>query len=417
MRHKIYKRVKYNSLFPDYSILETGRNEAQAMRLAQQLHEVGLQMLATDSDRRLVVSRLLREGIDNAMHLILLTEEEVRTWRNVGPVFVEILASMTHEITANPEHIVDEWLNLHRLYILPDDLEMRKESEDFFGTLMANEEETIYPKEKQPSVLSQDNQDMIEFERCIIAAIEMLEHRHPYGLVLRRFFIDGYPTDAIVQQCGLASSTSLFRIVDKFFITPLLQGYPVKGIQFSEELLQKVSHLRKDLLYQRAEVVNMLHRIPPTRFLHLLGLTLLQRTTAERLWGGDYIVREGEVLHLRYVLHRLIASLQWRVTPTKESSLRKGITKPGNFFRALLKTHPCIEQDRKGYRLVSEHLTYDCARIARIVYDAHSPITTTDILTQYEHRYMERPLTLSISDIRKRFPRIHSIQRGVWQWK
>lgn len=405
------------SLFPDYAVLENGRNEAQAMRLAQQLHEVDLQMLATDSDRRLVVSRLRREGIADAMQLILLTEEEVRAWYNVGPVFVEILADMHHEVTAHPERIVETWLNQHRLYILPDDLEMRAESEDFFGTLMASEEEVSTYGIEQKVKTNDINEQMEEVERCLIAAIEMLERRHPHGTVLRRFFIDGYPTDAIVQQSGLVSSAALYRIVDKFFLEPLLHGYSVKGIQFTDNLLRKVRHLRKELLYQRTEVLESLQRIPPARFLHVLELTLLQRTTAERFWGGDYIVREGEVQHLRRVQRDLFAAMQWRVSPTKENTLRRGLKSPGPFFRTLLKTHPCIEQDRKGYRLVSEHLSYDCARIARIVYDAHGPITTTEILAQYERRYMERPQSLSITDIRKRFPKIHSIRRGVWSWK
>ena len=427
--------MKTNSLFPDYSVLETGRNEAQAMRLAQQLHEVDLQMLVTDSDRRTVVARLRREGIADAMQLILLTEEEVLRWRNVGPVFVEILASMRRQVVGNPERIVETWRNEHRLFVLPDDLEMQAEADDFFGLLLAAEDEggeAAEYKMRGAASGTKVNEGLSstieEFERCLVAAVEMAAHRTEGGVVLRKYLLEGLPVETIVESMKLASNASLYRMVYKNFCEPLLKGYPVKGIQLSDTLLRSVKMLRKQLVYAPATVLSVLDRMAPKRFLEVLGLTLLQHTQAETFWGGDYIVREGEVERCRRTLHDLISSLQFRVVAVKESTVRRGMQalRPGvrnltaydvNFLRVLLREHPCIEEDRKGYRLVSEHLNYDCARLARIVYDAHAPIAMSDILAQYERRYMQRPEHLSIANVRSRFPQVHSISRGVWKWK
>lgn len=413
-----------HSLFPDYSVLESGRNEAQAMRLAQQLREVDLQMLVTDPDRRMVVARLRREGIDNAMQLILLTEDEVLQWYNVGPVFVTILAEMRRQVVRNPERIVDEWHHEHRLFVLPDDLNLHHEETDFFGMLMVGEEEVDSMESN-----AEDN-PVVELERCLVAAIEMMEHRTEHGLVLRKYFIEGLPVDTIVSTLNLVSPASLYRIVNKFFREPLLKGYQVKGIQLSDKLLRSIKTLRKSLLYKPANELDVLDRMSPLRFLEFLGLTLLQRTLAESFWSGDYIVREGEVERCRRTLRDLFSSLQFRVVSVKESTIRRGVQTvkskdrrntrnaiDPSFLRALLQEHPCIESDRKGYRIVSERLNYDCARLARIVYDAHGPISIDDILSQYERRYMQRPDTISIAHVRSRFPRVRSIRRGVWVWK
>lgn len=416
-----------SSLFPDYAVLEVGRNEAQAMRLAQQLHDVDIHVLATDADRRLVTARLRREGITDAMQLILLTEDEVMGWYNVGPVFLTILAQMRAEVIDHPERIVAEWHNCHRLLVLPDDFVQKNDESDFFGTLMPDvaEEETVFavpsgtpsssPLEGSGEV---SEEVVLELERCIVAAVEMLERRWESGVVLRKFFLEALPVETIVSTCHLASSASLFRIVGKHFVEPLLKGYQVKGIQFSDNLLRSVKKLKKELLYQQADVLRCLERMTPMRFLHFLDLTLLQQTTTETFWSSDYIVRVGEVQRCRRTQRDLFSSLQLRVVWAKESVVRHGVRNANvNFLRVLLHTHPCIESDRKGYRLVPERLTYDCARIARIVYDAHAPQSFPDILAQYERRYMERPQTLSLGNVRTHFPQIHSVKRGVWEWQ
>lgn len=424
------------SLFPDYAVLENGRNEAQAMRLALQLHEVDLQMLVTDSDRRLVVSRLRSEGIADAMQLILLTEEEVRAWYNVGPVFVDILAGMQRQVIANPEEIVDTWHNQHRLLVLPDDLCIRHQEDDFFGMPMVAEDEANHPTEdtfitsigNTTNIRTSDT--IILLERCLTAAIDMMDRRWGHRQVLRKYYIDGLPAETIVGICGLPSPTSLTRIIEKKFRKPLLSGYQVKGIQFSDSLLKSIKSLRKSLLYAPAAELDVLSKITPVRFLEFLGLTLLQRSSLEAFWGGDYIVGEGEVERCRRTQRYLFSSLQFRVVSAKEQTIKRGILAlkrvdkgrranwlNNQFLRVLLCTHPCIENSKMGFRLVPERLNYECTRLARIVYDAHSPLTITDIMTQYEHQYMQRPQLISISDVRKRFPRIHSIRRGVWEWK
>lgn len=423
-----------NSLFPDYSVLETGRTEAQAVRLAQQLHEVDLHMLVTDSDRRSVVARLRREGIADAMQLVLLTEAEVLRWPGVGPVFVEILAAMRRQVVANPERIVETWHNQHRLLVLPDDLKLQTETDDFFGTLLAAEDESAAsygPRNERTG--SRTNPDLSatieEMERCLVAAVEMMGYRAESGVVLRKYLLEGLPAATIVESQHLASPASLYRVVHKNFCAPLLQGYPVKGIQLSDKMMQRVKMLRKELVYTPASVLSVLSRMSPARFLEVLGLTLLQRTQAEAFWGGDYIVREGEVERCRRTLRDLLVSLQFRVVAVRENTIRRSMQALGpkgrtgaalidqNFLRVLLRSHPCIEEDRKGYRLVSERLNYDCARLARIVYDAHGPITLADVLAQYERRYMQRPERVSIANVRTRFPQVHSVSRGVWRWK
>ncbi len=156
-------------------------------------------------------------------------------------------------------------------------------------------------------------------------------------------------------------------------------------------------------------------------------LTRLLRWTAGAVWVVDYVVREGDVQRCRLALRGLLASLQWRVVAAKESAVRRGmqmLRKQGsavpvdvNFLRVLLHDHPCIEVQKKGYRLVGERLTYDCVRLARIVYDAHEPISLPEILARYERLYFERPQSISVSKVRAHFPQVHSVKRGVWEWK
>lgn len=419
-----------SSLFPDYAVLEVGRNEAQAMRLAQQLRDVDLQVLATTVDRRTVISRLRREGIADAMQLILLTEAEVMGWFNVGPVFLAILSEMRQEVIGNPERVVDEWRNRIRLYVLPDDLAETSTEDDFFGLLLA-EESSEY------NSASASSDPVVEVERCLVAAVEMMARRDAEGEVLRRYYLEGASVESIVESLHLASNASLYRIVDRHFTQPLLKGYAVRGIQFSNSILSVIKKLKKELVYQRLEALDGLQRVPPQRFLHILGLTPLQRTTAEAIWMADYIVPEGDVQRCRHTLRRLLATLQWRVVAAKESTLRRdmqrhttdGHTAPERqrhghphsihvpFLRVLLRDHPSIEEQKKGYRLAPQRLTYTSARLARIVYDAHGPISIPEILLRYERLYLERPQTHALSKVRTHFPHVHSITRGTWQWK
>lgn len=411
------------SLFPDYSVLETGRNAAQAMRLARQLQEVDLQVLVSDADTRMVVARLRREGIDNAMQLILLTEEEVMQWYNVGTVFLSILSKMRRQVIADPEGIVRKWNNQFRLFVLPDDLRMQTQEDDFFGTMMVSEDEASYSaltsdsgRQAPPDSVLQ--QEVCELEICLAEGIEMICHRTDFGAVLRSFFIDGLPVESIAAKYHLASNASVFRIVRTRFCEPLQKGYQTAGVQFSNTLLKSVRRLRKELLYLPLSVLDGVERIAVQRFLYFLGLDILRRTQTETCWGGDFIVKEGEVEKCRRTQRELFSLLQWRVVCAKENVIRRGIKRPHvPFLRALLKSHPYVEYDRKGYRLVRERLTYDCGRLARIVYDARRPMTFDELLTTYEHLYLERPQNLSLSNVRTRFPQVHSVARGVWEWK
>lgn len=411
------------SLFPDYTVLETGRNAAQAIRLAQQLQEVDLQVLVNDADTRMVASRLRKEGIDNAMQLILLTEDEVMRWYNVGSVFLSILTNMRQEVIGDPEGIVKKWIQQYRLCVLPDDLQKKVAEDDFFGTLMVCENEQPYKlaeneeaeREAIDSVLLQD---IKELERCLIEAIEMICHRADYGYVLRCFFLDGLPVESIAAKHGLVSNSSVQRIIKKRFSEPLMMGYQAEGVQFSSALIKKVKRLRKDLLYQPVTTLECLERISVSRFLSFLGLDILGRTQTDSLWGGDYIVKSGEVKKCRRSQRELLSFLQWHVAYARENVIRRSLKRPhAPFLRALLKSHPYIETDRKGYRLVQEQLMYECGRLARILHDARRPMSFENILTNYERLYFERPQNMSISNVRTRFPQVHSVARGVWEWE
>lgn len=409
-----------SSLFPEHTIFENGRNEAQAVRLAHQLRDVDLQVLATTPDRRSVVARLRREGIDNAMQFVLLTEEEVMGWYNVGPVFFALFCEMRQEIISDPERIVRDWRDRVRLFILPDDLSESHDEDDFFGVCM-EEEMKDYGRPK--TICS----PVAELERSLVAAIEMLTRRSDEGEVVRRYYLEGMSVESIVSSQQLASNASLYRIVDRHFSEPLLKGYAVCGIEFSDSLLSVIRKLKKDLVYSRLSELDELQRIPPQRFLHFLGLSILQRTTAEGVWMVDYIVREGDIQRCRLTLRDLLSSLQWRVVAAKENALRRGMqalrrkggagTFDVEFMRVLLRDHPSIEVLKKGYRLIGESLVYDSVRLARIVYDAHGPITLPELLARYERLYFERPRTVSIANVRQHFPQVHSIRRGVWEWQ
>ena len=66
---------------------------------------------------------------------------------------------------------------------------------------------------------------------------------------------------------------------------------------------------------------------------------------------------------------------------------------------------------------MAEQLIYDFSRIGRILLEADRPLTRDEILMRYEQAYMERPLSLSMSELSKRFSSITNTQRGQWWWK
>ena len=47
---------------------------------------------------------------------------------------------------------------------------------------------------------------------------------------------------------------------------------------------------------------------------------------------------------------------------------------------------------------MAEQLIYDFSRIGRILLEADRPLTRDEILMRYEQAYMERPLSLSMSE-------------------
>lgn len=410
--------MTHTSLFPEHAVLETGRSEAQAIRLAHQLHAVDLQVLATDAERRSVISRLRREGIADAMQLLLLTEDEVMRWPHVGPMFLAILRGMHEEVVASPESVIVNWRNNHRLLVLPDDLAIDADEDDFFGTPMSTDSTLAESAPAQHTATSL-------LEKCLVAAIRLMEHRTPEGAILRDYFIEGRTVDTIVSQYHLASHSTLYRIIDRHFSTPLLRGYQVKGIQFSDTLHRHIKTLRTELLYAPLTALDDLQRVTPSRFLRFLGLALLSQTTAETYWGGDIIVREGDVSRCRRIQRDVLSALQFKVVGVRENAIRRMIQSRDTashgagttFLRTLLRQHPFVEAHKAGYRLAYERLSYECSRMARIVYDAHEPVSIDALLVAYERRYLERPRNVSLSHVRTHFPQVHSVRRGVWEWK
>ena len=56
-------------------------------------------------------------------------------------------------------------------------------------------------------------------------------------------------------------------------------------------------------------------------------------------------------------------------------------------------------------------------RLARIIYDAHRPLTISEISQLYEQRYLERPRSLPMASLHRRFPEICAVRRGVWEYR
>ena len=154
------------------------------------------------------------------------------------------------------------------------------------------------------------------------------------------------------------------------------------------------------------------------RFLWLLHLTPMMRTQAEMSWACDFIVPRGEVLQSRALLHRVFRALQlhpdYQQVSSFESQRNSSIEK--GTLAALLEHHPWIEHSSQGHRLMAEQLIYDFCRVGRILLEAHHPLTRDEILMRYEQVYLERPLSLSMHDLCKRFPGITAPQRGQWAW-
>lgn len=444
-----------DSLFPDYYYFENGRTEIQAAHIVEMLRRTDIEILATNAERRKVIRMLKEKGISNVMQAVGLSETEVRQWKGAGPLFIDTLKDIRNEALQHPEETIARWQTEMRAYVFPDDLEDNvHEHDSFFGKIWKDTpgahptdteyaesladpsspvetyRTTFYDKEHGNSVKA----DIEMLEKSILGALEILEKRWKKTTYLKAYFIEGRTTPAAQSRnYGQISNMAWRHLLNRSFLLPLMKGEAICGVRFSEDLLQRIPTLTDNLRYRPAEALEALKTIRPERFLHILGLTLLQRTSTESFWTTDFIVPTGEVQRCRHTLRTLFCVLQNRVTGCKEKTLKKlmqelsaassqhlhtesRIVHPV-FLHHLLLHHPWIEEENRGYRLAAEILTTEIVRIARIVYDAKRPITTADITTSYISLYTESPRALNFTKIHNRFPHIKHVARGIWRYK
>ena len=443
------------SLFPDYYYFENGRTEIQAAHIVEMLRKTDIDILATDAERRKVIRMLKEKGISNVMQAVGLSEDEVRPWKGAGPLFLDTLQEIRNEALQHPEETIARWQSEMRTYIFPDDLEDNAcESDSFFGNFWkdtpyvphTDTECTESLADPSPTVeryrtsrndnagINSVETDIKMLERCILAALEILRQRWEKTKYLKAYFVEGRTMPAAQgQNCNRISNLAWRHLLNRRFLLPLLKGKAICGVRFSEDLLQRIPALANSLRYRPAEALDALTTIRPERFLHVLGLTLLHRTSTESFWTTDFIVPTGEVQRCRHTLRTLFCVLQNRVTGCKEKTLRKlmqefsaassqhlhtecRIIHP-TFLHHLLLYHPWIEEEPRGYRLAAKILTSEIVRIARILYDARQPLTTADITNRYICLYTEAPRALNFTKTHRRFPHIKHVARGIWRYK
>lgn len=448
------------SLFPDFYYFENGRSEIQAAHIVEMLRETDVAILATDAERRKVIASLQARGLTSVMQMIALSEEEILQWKGAGPLFVDVVQRMRNEVLLHPEDIVQKWKDEMRPYVFPDDLqEDISESDDFFGNIWTTSPQIATPVEAPavaevnetypaPSPLllgkakekqSADN-DIILLERCILGVLRVLEKRWPEAKFLKSYFIKGEvmtfappATEGSSGDSDTPSEISWRYLLNHRFLRPLFRGDTIHGVRLSQSMLRRIAPLIDALRYASSASLDVLTTIRPERFLHTLGLTVLQRSSADTIWTEDYIVPLGEVQRCRHTLKCLISVLQNRVMGCKEKTLKKQIQEMspitsrhfrsdvrivhGVFLHHLLYHHQWIEEDTRGFRLSAELLTSEMVRIARIVYDAKGPITTSEIAKRYEILYTEAPKSLNFTKTHRRFPRIKNVARGIWRYK
>lgn len=428
------------TLFPDSLYFMDGHTEAQAMRIAQKFRGIGLTVF---DDAQLSASRkaiLHRGGIRNLMQLVSLSAPTALSWPGAGPAFQPILLRLQQEVMAMPEKYIEKWETKVKPIVYPDALEEDTAvPADFFGMMLtaeawaAEDEEGCEAGEDAQSPYALMNR-IARFEACIVAAIRDLQTRWKHAGILRRYFIEGASLTKIARSEGFSSAAAVGQVVEKQFLRPLLRGETLCGIRFSESLLRDVEALQEELCYSVASPLEVLERMVPARFLSVFGLTLMQRRQMDAAWDADYIVRRGEVQQCRRTLHGLFSVLQdvahapcsekqlshliaqWAMLP--DGTFPYGLPVPHDaFLHRLLQQHNWIERQHRAYRLVAVQLSQTMVRLARIIYDAHRPLTISEISQLYEQRYLERPRSLPMSSLHRRFPEICPVRRGVWEYR
>lgn len=405
----------YHTLFPDYLTLEEGRDRLEAQRLIEALCQVRLEVMQTNMERAAVLRRLGEEGVESVYHLLNVQRNEVAEWRNVGQVFLHIMDEMREEVKRNPEAILNRWRNELAPIVFPEESGAGKDH-----TLPYHIEPQPVEEVRDSADSEREAVDIRVVEQTFVDVIDVLEHRWPIGgEILRRYFLENQSVKMIVHIMDLSSPAVLHRLVNHRFLRSLCNGESLFKLSLSHGFCRKMKDLRKQLLYRPARLLDALQRMSPERFLSLFDLTLLSRTLADRIWAGDIIVAHGEVQHTRRVLHALLAELQLRPGFSSGKAIRRALGEygRGSVFKGLLNHHPWIEHSDQGHRLMSQQLCFDFCRIGRILCDSPEAMTGREVMIVYERRYLERPKRISLGLVKRYYPQIVVVKRGVWQWQ
>lgn len=407
----------HHTLFPDFSPLEMMLDQQAAQRIADRLRSVELRFFATHPEWRTVLRRLAEKGVCNAWDLLNIHRDEVAEWPGVGRVFLHLLDEMRAEVQQRPQWVIQTWRNEMAQLTLPDDLEKPSDEPTLFGEWEVAE---VNIKEKAYSEEEQLVQDIIEVERTFVELIRLLSHRFPVeGAILRRYFLESLPLNTIVKVEHLSSRSTIHRLLEPRFLRPLRAGENICGITLSCDFRERMQKLEQRLRFRPAQILEHLNTMSPDRFLALMGLTLMRRTVLENLWACDFIVARQEVVRSRRTLHHTLLYLQFRPDFTARENIENhlsSILPSRDLVMPLLLNHPWVESAETGYRLVAEQLVFDFCRVGRILLDAATPLTKDEVISAYEHRYLERPLSLSLRLLRRHYPQILSHRRGVWTW-
>lgn len=403
------------TLFPDYFALDETCCLHRAEIVMEKLAQIPVDFLATHGERTTVLRRLAEAGVQSLAELLRLQRFDVVEWEGVGRFFLHIFDEMRQEIRNHPEQLIEQWLLQRATWMFPIPC-----SSDDPWCLHHYVSPSLTPDVSLVDGEVQEWAPLIQqVEHTFTHIILLLKHRQPEkAAVLHRFLLQGLSAEVIARVLDFPSRSAVVRQIEHEFLRPLLAGDAVAGIRLSEGFLESMSALRKQLLFQPTTALDALQFMSMPRFLWLLHLTPMMRTQAEMSWACDFIVPRGEVLQSRALLHRVFRALQLHPDYQQVSSFesqRNSSIEEGT-LAALLEHHPWIEHSSQGHRLMAEQLIYDFCRVGRILLEAHHPLTRDEILMRYEQVYLERPLSLSMHDLCKRFPGITAPQRGLWAW-
>ncbi len=403
------------TLFPDYFALDETCCLHRAEIVMEKLAQIPVDFLATHGERTTVLRRLAEAGVQSLAELLRLQRFDVVEWEGVGRFFLHIFDEMRQEIRNHPELLIEQWLLQRATWMFP----IPCSSDDpwclhhYVSPSLTPDVSFVDGEVQEWAALIQ------QVEHTFTHIILLLKHRQPEkAAVLHRFLLQGLSAEVIARVLDFPSRSAVVRQIEHEFLRPLLAGDAVAGIRLSEGFRESMSALRKQLLFQPTTALDALQFMSMPRFLWLLHLTPMMRTQAEMSWACDFIVPRGEVLQSRALLHRVFRALQLHPDYQQVSSFesqRNSSIEEGT-LAALLEHHPWIEHSSQGHRLMAEQLIYDFCRVGRILLEAHHPLTRDEILMRYEQVYLERPLSLSMHDLCKRFPGITAPQRGQWAW-